>query len=261
MGDICFDVTWSLRRKEQNKYPSTFFILLIAPTHFIIINMNKIKYEVIYKKKKSISISIDVEGNVKVSVPNNTSKDTIERVIKSKSEWISRKIKEINSREELEVNKIMYLGKKYSIEIIEQPFLKRSFVTFFNDRFVVNVIEKDNAMKVLEEYLKRETLRVVEEKVMKYKVLFNSIPKDIKVKKLKSRWGSCSYDNVLVFNSKLIMFRNEAIDYVVIHELCHMIHKNHSKDYWSLVNNIMPNYKEEHKYLRENSHLANIKLI
>lgn len=223
--------------------------------------MSKIKYEVIYKKKKSISISIDVEGNVKVSVPNNTSKDTIERVIKSKSEWISRKIKEINSREELEANTIMYLGKKYSIEIIEQPFLKRNFVAFFYDKFVVNVIAKENAMKVLEEYLKRETLRIVEEKVMRYKVLFNIIPKEIKVKKLKSRWGSCSYDNVLVFNSKLIMFRNEAIDYVVIHELCHMIHKNHSKDYWALVKNIMPNYEEEHKYLRENSHLANIKLI
>lgn len=86
--------------------------MLIILTYFIIINMSKIKYEIIYKKKKSISISIDVEGNVKVSVPNNTSKDTIERVIKSKSEWISRKIKEINSREELEVNTIMYLGKK-----------------------------------------------------------------------------------------------------------------------------------------------------
>ena len=213
--------------------------------------MSKIKYEIIYKKKKSISISIDVEGNVKVSVPNNTSKDTIERVIKSKSEWISRKIKEINSREELEVNTIMYLGKKYSIEIIEQPFLKRNFVAFFNDKFVVNVTIKENAMKVLEEYLKRETLRIVEEKVMRYKVLFKIIPKEIKVKKLKSRWGSCSYDNMLVFNSKLIMFRNEAIDYVVIHELCHMIHKNHSKDYWALVKNI----------IRENSHLANIKLI
>ncbi|MFR2301762.1 MAG: M48 family metallopeptidase, partial [Clostridium paraputrificum] len=243
------------------KYPPTFFILLIIPTYFIIINMSKIKYEVIYKKKKSISISIDVEGNIKVSVPNNTSEDTIERVVKSKSEWISRKIKEINSREELEVNKIMYLGKKYSIEIIEQPFLKRNFIAFFNDKFVVNVIAKENAMKVLEEYLKRETLRVVKEKVIRYKGLFDIIPKDIKVKKLKSRWGSCSYDNVLVFNSKLIMFRNEAIDYVVIHELCHMIHKNHSKDYWALVKNIMPNYEEEHEYLRENSHLANIKLI
>ncbi|CUQ38132.1 putative metal-dependent hydrolase [Clostridium paraputrificum] len=155
----------------------------------------------------------------------------------------------------------MYLGKKYSIEIIEQPFLKRNFVAFFNDKFVVNVTIKENAMKVLEEYLKRETLRIVEEKVMRYKVLFKIIPKEIKVKKLKSRWGSCSYDNMLVFNSKLIMFRNEAIDYVVIHELCHMIHKNHSKDYWALVKNIMPNYEQEHKYLRENSHLANIKLI
>ncbi|MBS5987870.1 SprT family zinc-dependent metalloprotease [Clostridium sp.] len=223
--------------------------------------MSNIKYEVIYKNKKSISISIDIEGNIKVSVPNNTSDETIEKVIKSKSDWISKKIKEIKSREELEVNTIMYLGKKYSIEIIEQPFLKRNFVAFFNDKFVVNVIVKENAMKALEEYLKRETLRVVKEKVIRHKVLFDITPKDIKVKKLKSRWGSCSYDNVLVFNSKLIMFRSEAIDYVVIHELCHMIHKNHSKDYWDLVKNIMPNYEEEHMYLRENSHLSNIRLI
>ena len=59
---------------------------------------------------------------------------------------------------------------------------------FFNDKFVVNVIAKENAMKVLEEYLKRETLRVVKEKVIRYKGLFDIIPKDIKVKKLKSRW-------------------------------------------------------------------------
>ena len=121
--------------------------------------MSKIKYEVIYKKKKSISISIDVEGNVKVSVPNNTSKDTIERVIKSKSEWISRKIKEINSREELEVNTIMYLGKKYSIEIIEQPFLKRSFVTFFNDRFVVKCYRKRQCYESFRRIFKERNLK------------------------------------------------------------------------------------------------------
>lgn len=223
--------------------------------------MSKIKYEVIYKKKKSISISIDIEGNIKVSVPSGTSEATIEKVIKSKREWILKKIKEINSREELGANTVMYLGEKYLIEIVEQPFLKRDFITIFNNKFLINVSSKEHVIKVLDEYLNKETLRMVQQKVSIYKKLFNVEPRDIKVKKLKSRWGSCSYDNVLTFNSKLIMFREEAIDYVIIHELCHMIHKNHSKEYWNLVYSLMPSYREEHKYLQDNSHMVNVKIV
>lgn len=220
--------------------------------------MSRISYEIVYKDKKSISISINGEGKVRVSVPYNTRNDVIERVIKSKEGWILKKLQELDKREELGINTVMYLGKKYPIEVMEQPFLKRGFVTIFNGKFIINVNSKTDSLMVLEEYLKKETFKIVKEKVNKYRCLFGSYPKDIKVKKLKSRWGSCTYDNVLTFNSKLIMFRESSIDYVVIHEMCHMIHKNHSKDYWNLVQSVMRNYKDEHKYLRENGHLVNI---
>ena len=222
---------------------------------------SRIDYEIIYKKKKTISISIDLKGKVKVSAPIGTSKKVIEEIIRSKKKWILNKLNEINSREVLETNTIMYLGRKYSLEIIVQPFLKRNFITIFENKFLINVSSKDMVMKTIDNYLKKEIFNIVQNKINKYKDLFDSYPKDIKIKTLKSRWGSCSYDNVLTFNSKLVMFREEAIEYVVVHELCHMIYKNHSKEYWDLVCEIMPNYKIEHKYLQENSHLVNLNIV
>ena len=79
--------------------------------------------------------------------------------------------------------------------------------------------------------------------------------KEIKVRSYKNRWGSCSSNGNISYNWKLIMAPEKIIDYVIIHELCHLIHFNHSRDYWGEVSKKLPNYRESKEWLKSNQYL------
>ena len=76
----------------------------------------------------------------------------------------------------------------------------------------------------------------------------------ITVRDQRSRWGSCSSRGTLSFNYRLIFAPPAVLDYVVVHELCHLTHMNHSKDFWNMVSSVMPEYKEYRKWLRDHGH-------
>ncbi|HSL88107.1 MAG TPA: M48 family metallopeptidase, partial [Ignavibacteriaceae bacterium] len=81
----------------------------------------------------------------------------------------------------------------------------------------------------------------------------NLIPDKIIIRRQKTRWGSCSVNRTLSFNFKLLMLRADIIDYVIVHELCHLNELNHSSNYWSLVGEILPGYKLLRKELKQSS--------
>ncbi len=76
----------------------------------------------------------------------------------------------------------------------------------------------------------------------------------ITIRDQKTRWGSCSSNGTLSFNFRLMMAPPRVLDYVVVHELCHLTHMNHSNDFWNLVGSILPDYREHRKWLKENGH-------
>lgn len=85
---------------------------------------------------------------------------------------------------------------------------------------------------------------VVRERVQYYQRFFSKTPKAIKIKEQKKRWGSCTYQNELLFNWRIIMARSDALDYIVVHEMCHRVHKDHSKNYWNPVASVLPDYEK-----------------
>ena len=109
--------------------------------------------------------------------------------------------------------------------------------------------------KELEILFKYEALKIFERKTNFYARKIGVYPKKITIKSYKKRWGSCSYKEELSYNWKLIMAPEKIIDYVIIHELCHLIHFNHSKDYWEKVSKILPNYKTSKEWLKINQYL------
>lgn len=220
--------------------------------------MKDFKYKVEFKKRKTISIVIESKNSVLIKVPIGTSAETINRIIDKKRKWIISKLEMMSERKALKDDEILYLGKLTKIKVIEQPFLKRDFVVVINNEIVVNVSTKDKYKRVLEKWLREAAKKVIEEKINKYCTIMNKVPKEIKIKEQKTKWGSCTYDNRIFFNWKLIMAREEAIEYVVVHEMCHMIHKNHSKEYWCTVERFMPSYKKEHKWLKDNGYLLKL---
>ena len=102
---------------------------------------------------------------------------------------------------------------------------------------------------------KEKTLKKITERVKYYSSLSGFKYKNIQITSAQKRWGSCNYQNNLNFSKRLASAPDKIIDYVVIHELCHIKEKNHSKNFWNEVAKIMPEYKENQKWLKENGYL------
>jgi predicted metal-dependent hydrolase len=117
---------------------------------------------------------------------------------------------------------------------------------------------RENIRQAFISWYREHADKKVKERVEKYKNMIGVNPNRVRVKKQKKRWGSCSSRGNLNFNWKLIMAPMEIIDYLVVHEMAHLIYPNHSRDYWELVETIIPDYKERQEWLRINGNRLTI---
>jgi predicted metal-dependent hydrolase len=116
---------------------------------------------------------------------------------------------------------------------------------------------KEKIKKELKLFYRSLSERILKERTLIESKKMNLKVKAIKVRSYKNRWGSCSSNGDISYNWKLIMAPEKIIDYVIIHELCHLIHFNHSRDYWEEVSKKIPNYKECREWLKSNQYLFN----
>ncbi len=112
------------------------------------------------------------------------------------------------------------------------------------------VIIKDN----LEKFYKEKAVKVLKERTDYYSNILKVAPKNIVIKNQKTLWGSCSSKGNINYNYKIVMAPLKILDYIVVHELCHLVHMNHSKDFWQLVESIIPDFKERRNWLKENGY-------
>jgi len=202
----------------------------------------EINYDVQYGKRKHMYMSVDEFGFVTIKAPNNTGAEIIEDVLKKYSDKLKNKIEERSKiRDEIGVKsydhngKFPYLGKSYNLnELIE-----------IEDLTVTELKE------MLKKFYISKSKEIINERVKLYQKQLNLKPKVIVIDEAKSRWGSCTSEKKLTFNYRLIMSPIEAIDYVVVHELCHLKHMNHDRSFWRLVGSIFPDYKERQAYLNK----------
>jgi predicted metal-dependent hydrolase len=149
----------------------------------------------------------------------NDAKDLIDR----KKDWILENIKRVESKT-LEDGYFLYLGEKKLLS--------------------------DFAIKNLDSFYKKEIDGFISTFIEKYSNLMQLFPTKISYRKNKRTWGSCNYKNELNFNILLMKFPLYIMEYIVIHELAHIKHKNHSKKFWELVEKYSPNYKEIEKIFK-----------
>ena len=146
-----------------------------------------------------------------------------------------------------------YLGRDYALEIRQYPSYKKPGVMVEGDKLAVLIARTDDGVveKAVKEWYLSRAAAVIPERVGFYRNQMGEPIGRICIKDVKSRWGSCSSKRNLNFNWWLIMAPMEVLDYVVVHELCHLKEMNHSKDFWVLVEGILPDYKERRKWLRD----------
>ena len=139
------------------------------------------------------------------------------------------------------------------IDWISSSILKLEKKSVNEDEFLYLGVRKkleDFKIKNLDSFYKKEILKYLPDLVQEYSIKMNLIPTSISYRKNKRTWGSCNYKNGLNFNILLMKFPIELMEYVIIHELAHIQHKNHSKNFWDLVESYCPDYKKREKIFK-----------
>lgn len=167
------------------------------------------------RRSKHIRVRIKNQGKVHVTAPHFISKRTIEKLLHEKSLWIQEKILEMQRKEtEVNQNALPHVRGTYGANAKRAKKLMKERVEFYNQF---------------------------------YKFPYNRIS----IKQHETRWGSCSRKKNLNFNYRLLFLPIELVDYVAVHEICHLKELNHSKDFWNLVAQQIPDYKERRAELKK----------
>jgi predicted metal-dependent hydrolase len=196
------------------------------------------------------SATIKVEGGVvMVVVPETLVQDRIVRLLDDKARWIKEKLAlhfhnhSKSDKQYVSGESFSYLGRNYRLKVNKGQYQP---VKLFRGRFTVTLrIGRDNPELIqdsLTSWYKQHAQAKLTEKAKRYADIIGVTYASVGIKLYKSRWGSCSVDGNIDFNWHIIMAPNRIVDYVVVHELCHLIHHDHSPKFWKQVERILPDY-------------------
>ena len=207
------------------------------------------------KRKKTASINIS-NGSVQVMVPDNISDFKIKELINKRTSWIRKKLEEdskiiISSpKEYVSGESFTYLGRNYRLKVYEGS---KPEVKLIGGYLEVSYLKKskNNTIKdILIDWYKDHAINRLTEKTHRYAKIIGVVPKSISIRDYKSRWGSCSSKGDISYNWKIIIAPHRIVDYIVVHELCHLKHPNHSSLYWKSVKHIIPDYEMRKEWLK-----------
>lgn len=225
-----------------------------------------IPFQVEFRKRRTMEIRIQPPDKIMVIAPVGLSKDIIIKEVQGKADWIIKKLSEYDNMKYKNVKKeyingedFMYLGNHYPL-LIKDAKYKIPRVDFEENTITIytSIKEEEKLKNALEKWYREQALEVIIERMKYYQPYFKVKPSSIVIKEQKKRWGSCTSKKKLLFNWRLIMAPMTVIDYVIVHEMCHMVHMDHSKSFWNLVESILPDYKDRKKWLKLNGILMDI---
>lgn len=221
-----------------------------------------INFTITYKKRSSIGIYIDAYGNVEVQAPKDTPEKTILNLLEANWEQIQQKIKEMKERlhgpkkRAYEIGEtFLYLGNSYPIQISHDVNILQDQVVFEKDKLhiIVKDLDDERIKQALKRFYYKQCKSLVEKSIQTFQSNFKVKPSSIRISDSNTNWGTCDSKRQLTFNWKLAMAPKNVIDYVVVHEMCHMVHLNHDRSFWRLVGKIIPEYKERENWLAASS--------
>ncbi|MCX6328574.1 MAG: SprT family zinc-dependent metalloprotease [Bacteroidia bacterium] len=221
---------------------------------------DEIKYQIVFSRRRTISLIVSPEKGVTVRAPYRTSFRTIEKFVNEKSGWIRKNLEKHSELIRINHGKLyvdgethLFMGEEYFLRIKESV---KSFVNQYDNYIEIGVDKINDCAKIkmlLERWYRQNArehfVKKLNEILFRYKD-FNFSASKLAVKSLKSRWGSCSSKGRITISSELIKLDERFTEYVIIHELCHLKYHNHGKDYYKLLEDLVPDYKAIRKELR-----------
>jgi len=217
-------------------------------------------YTILRSKRKTVALIVTSEGALIIKAPLKASNVEIEEIIKRKKTWIEQKqVIAKNKKELYRVHKFeageefLFLGRKFPLIFTE----KIKGVKLEKDNLYINkhIQDKNNAIT---KWYKKAAKIILSEQVCKYEKITGLKTSSIKISSAKRRWGSCGREGNINFSFRLIMCPIEVIDYVVLHEIVHIVYHDHSKDFYNCLKLFMPDYKKHKNWLCDNQRIMDI---
>lgn len=220
-----------------------------------------IEYNLEYRNRKTLGIIVTPQQIVRVYAPINSSIEKINRIVRKKAPWIIRNIEHFESllpklqpKSYVSGESYYYLGKHYRLKVqksnIEDARLNRNYIQVFT-----KYKNNPRVVKTILYYWYKE--RAKKKFIERFKLCFESFKNYnlnlpfLLIRFMKTRWGSCNTKNRISLNQQLIKMPTRCIDYVIMHELCHLVYRNHGHLFYTLLSSLMPDWKERKAVLEK----------
>lgn len=225
----------------------------LMSTHYVPYGSKRIYFELEHRSRKSLAITVYPDLSVGVVAPETATLDKVKSKVKKRACWIQKQklyfedfLPASPPKKYISGETFRYLGRQYRLKVLqskrEEVKLKGRYITVFT-------ANKKNAMKVkklLNAWYREHARRRFEDRI---EVLFPKLKKHnpkkptLQLKKMTKRWGSCSVNGNILLNPELIKTPSQCIDYVIVHELCHLVIPSHSTKYYQLLDKVMPDWR------------------
>jgi predicted metal-dependent hydrolase len=220
-----------------------------------------LEYQLSYTARETLAIHVHPDTSVTVEAPLGSDFTEIEKRLRKRAAWIVRQQRnfrrysfDIPPRQYVSGETHRYLGRQYRLKVIENegsPELVRM------DRgqlflYIQDKTDTGRKKKLVDAWYRRQAQRVFAERVTAWLPHFERYgikPPKILVRQMKTRWGSCTKAGKITLNLKLVQAPTECVDYVVVHEMCHLVEHNHSSEYYILLSRVLPDWRERKKKL------------
>jgi len=212
----------------------------------------------IINKNINTNMCISVQnGEVIVSAPWYLKREQIDEIVEEKKRWIMDKIKEYQELKVKQNEYVKLLGEYYSINIdyknINQPSLTlgEHQITITLPNKYKKADKEEVLKKIIDKMYKVIATKEIEEAMERTRKVLGFAPEDYEVKEMKNVLGKCSNDKTITINPEIVKYNKDIINYIVLHEFCHLKCRNHSRAFFNLLSQCEPNYKEYEKEILE----------
>ena len=213
------------------------------------------EFDVIRSRRKTIAVEITREGGILVRAPLKLARREVLAFVHKNRAWIDRKLVQARVRQEertprrfLEGENFPFLGEQHSLRYVAGgEYLRQQ-----NGEFLLGADLSPRAGDLFRTWYRARAREILEDRVEHFALRMGLTCRSVRITDAKERWGSCNAAGSLNFAWRLVMAPPPVIDYVIVHELAHLVEMNHSRRFWERLGRVLPDYAKRRKWLREN---------
>jgi len=217
-----------------------------------------LEYSIVYSARKTLQISVERDRSVIVRAPEGTPREKIQEAVESKKLWLYEKLRHPQKYKEMVPSKelvsgasLLYLGKEYKLDFVGDVFDG----VVFESKFLISKSSKPLAAQLLGDWFMESAKRIIPPNVKDFARKLGVEYNRVLISDLKYRWGSCTPKNNLNFNWRLVKAPMNVIEYVIVHELAHLLEPNHTLRFWGIIKAQLPHYSKAKNWLKDHGGL------